>query len=225
MITVLVADAQPHIVHTLCTTLSERGYDVLIAQDDQTAEDLAAEGNLDAVVLDPGLSGAKGTEMIARLRTRTAVPVIALSANAEPSRMVEVLDAGADDYVAKPFDVEVLLARLRAVLRRATPQDLKDPIVTTADFTIDLGAKKVHRGGDEVHLTPVEWAIVEILVRNSGRLVSQKELLRDVWGPSRTEETQYLRVYMGQLRHKLETQPSRPRHFITVPGLGCRFEL
>lgn len=225
MITILLVDGEPRTARALRTKLIARGYEVLTAQDNQTAVELAAERDPDVVVLDPGPASAKCTKAIAGLRTRTTAPIIVVSAIDAPARKVELLDAGADDYVTKPFDMEELLARLRAVVRRATPQALKDPVVKTAAFTIDLRAKKVHRGDTEVHLTPYEWNVVEILVRNSGKLVLQKQLLHDVWGPSRTGETQYLRVYLAQLRRKLEPDPSRPRYFITEPGLGHRFEL
>jgi two-component system KDP operon response regulator KdpE len=152
------------------------------------------------------------------------MPIVVLSARTESSRKVEALDAGADDYVTKPFGMDELLARLRAAVRRSMKQAVDDPIVKTAAFVIDLAAKKVHRDGTEVHLTPTEWGLLEILARNRGRLVSQKQLLQEVWGPSYSAESQYLRVYMAQLRRKLEPVPSRPRHLITEPGMGYRFE-
>jgi two-component system KDP operon response regulator KdpE len=225
MITVLLVDGEPRTARALRTKLTARGYHVLTAQDNQSAVNLATEHDPDVVVIDPGPARAEGAKVVTGLRTRTTAPIVVVSAIDAPAHKVRVLDAGADDYVTKPFNMQELLARLRAVVRRATPQALKDPVITTAAFTIDLGAKKVHRDGVEVHLTPNEWNVVEILVRNSGRLVPQKQLLHDVWGPSRTGETQYLRVYLAQVRRKLEPDPSRPRYFITEPGLGHRFEL
>ena len=139
------------------------------------------------------------------------------------SDKVAALDAGADDYVTKPFGMDELLARLRAALRRATPAE-EDATIETEHFTVDLAAKRVTAGGDEVRLTPTEWHIVEVLVRNRGKLVTQRQLLKEVWGPKYEDETNYLRVYMAQLRHKLEPESSQPRYFITEPGMGYRFE-
>jgi two-component system KDP operon response regulator KdpE len=135
---------------------------------------------------------------------------------------VAALDAGADDYVTKPFGMDELLARLRAALRRAVPTDAR-PVVRTADFTVDLMAMLVHRGGEQVHLTPTEWRLLEVLVRNEGKLVAQRRLLQDVWGPAYEKETNYLRVYLAQLRRKLEPNPAQPRYFITEAGVGYRF--
>ncbi len=153
-------------------------------------------------------------------------PILVLSARHSSDEKVEALDAGADDYVTKPFGMDELLARLRAAVRRAEPTGggEDDVIVETEEFTVDLAAKKVNRGGRDVRLTPTEWHLLEVLVRNSGRLVSQKQLLQEVWGPSYGTETNYLRVYMAQLRRKLEADPSHPKHFVTEPGMGYRFE-
>jgi two-component system KDP operon response regulator KdpE len=154
------------------------------------------------------------------------VPVIVLSARHTSDEKVEALDAGADDYVTKPFGMDELLARLRAAVRRAQPAGPEDDVSTveTGSFTVDLAAKKVNRDGADVRLTPTEWHLLEVLVRNTGRLVSQKQLLQEVWGPAYGTEANYLRVYMAQLRRKLETDPSHPRHFVTEPGMGYRFE-
>jgi len=155
------------------------------------------------------------------------VPILVLSARHTSDEKVEALDAGADDYVTKPFGMDELLARLRAAVRRAEPVGAGDDDVTTVEteeFTVDLAAKKVNRGGKDVRLTPTEWHLLEVLVRNTGRLVSQKQLLQEVWGPSYGTETNYLRVYMAQLRRKLESDPSHPRHFITEAGMGYRSE-
>ncbi len=178
------------------------------------------------VVLDLGLPDMDGVEVIRGLRGWTRVPILVLSARHSSDEKVEALDAGADDYVTKPFGMDELLARLRAAVRRAepVPGGEDDVIVDTAEFTVDLAAKKVNRGGKDVRLTPTEWHLLEVLVRNTGRLVSQKQLLQEVWGPSYGTETNYLRVYMAQLRRKLETDPAHPRHFITEPGMGYRFE-
>jgi two-component system KDP operon response regulator KdpE len=161
--------------------------------------------------------------VIRGLRGWSRVPIVVLSVrDAEPDK-VAALDAGADDYVTKPFGMDELLARLRAALRRATPAE-EAPVVETADFSIDLGAKRVLRDGTEVRLTPTEWHLVEVLVRNPGKLVSQQQLLHEVWGPEYHDETAYLRVHMANVRRKLEPEPSRPRHFLTEPGMGYRFE-
>jgi two-component system KDP operon response regulator KdpE len=226
MTTVLVVDDEPQIVRALRINLTARGYDVLTAHDGATALARAAEGRPDVVVLDLGLPDIDGTEVIAGVRGWSSVPIIVLSARSDSSDKVEALDAGADDYVTKPFGMDELLARLRAAVRRsaAVPDD-EEAVVTTASFAVDLAAKKVRRDGAEVHLTPTEWGLLEILVRNRGRLVAQKQLLLEVWGPSYARETHYLRVYLAQLRRKLEPEPSRPRHLLTEPGMGYRFEL
>lgn len=224
MVTVLVVDDEPRTVGRLKKALAANGHEVLVAVDEQTALDIAASGRPDVVVVDPRLSTSGPTELVAGLRERTPVPMIVLSPHAQPRRKVGVLDAGADDYVTKPFDLNELLARLRAFVRRSTSDANKDPVIVAKAFTVDLAAKKVHRHGAEVHLTPIEWAVLEVLVRNGGRLVSHRTLLHEVWGPSRTGELQYLRVYLAQLRRKLEDDPSRPQHLITEPRLGHRFE-
>jgi two-component system, OmpR family, KDP operon response regulator KdpE len=177
------------------------------------------------VILDLGLPGIDGVEVIRGLRTWTAVPIIVLSAREQESEKVDALDAGADDFVTKPFGMGELLARVRASERRAVTPDAEEAVVRTKAFTVDLAAKKVI-GGDEtaVRLTPTEWHLVEILVRHPGKLVSQRQLLQEVWGPRYEEETNYLRVYMAQIRRKLEPEPARPRYFITEPGMGYRFE-
>ena len=179
----------------------------------------------DVVIVDLGLPGIDGVDVIRGLRTWTAVPIIVLSAREQESEKVDALDAGADDYVTKPFGMGELLARVRASERRAVTPDAEEAVVRTKAFTVDLAAKKVI-GGDEaaVRLTPTEWHLVEILVRHPGKLVSQRQLLQEVWGPRYEEETNYLRVYMAQIRRKLEPEPARPRYFITEPGMGYRFE-
>jgi len=223
---VLVVDDEPQIVRALRINLSARGYEVLTAPDGATALRLAADGKPDVVVLDLGLPDMDGTDVIAGLRGWTSLPIIVLSARTDSADKVDALDAGADDYVTKPFGMDELLARLRAAVRRsaaAGPED--EPIVQTASFTVDLAAKRVLRDGTEVHLTPTEWGLLEVLARNAGKLVAQKQLLRDVWGPAYEKETHYLRVYLAQLRRKLEPEPARPRHLLTEPGMGYRFEL
>ncbi|MBP2338567.1 response regulator [Saccharothrix coeruleofusca] len=222
---VLVVDDEPQIVRALRINLSARGYQVLTAPDGTAALKAAAEGKPDVVVLDLGLPDVDGTEVIAGLRGWTSVPIIVLSARTDSTDKVEALDAGADDYVTKPFGMDELLARLRAAVRRAAVSaEGEEAVVRTASFTVDLAAKKVHRDGAEVHLTPTEWGLLETLARNRGKLVGQKQLLQEVWGPAYAKETHYLRVYLAQLRRKLEPEPSRPRHLVTEPGMGYRFE-
>ena len=219
-----MVDDEPQIVRALRINLSARGYSVLTAHDGTTALKVAAEGKPDVVVLDLGLPDVDGTEVIAGLRGWTTVPIIVLSARVDSADKVQALDAGADDYVTKPFGMDELLARLRAAVRRSAVVEGEDAVVETASFTVDLAAKKVRRAGVEVHLTPTEWGLLEILARNRGRLVAQKQLLQEVWGPAYAKETHYLRVYLAQLRRKLEPEPANPRHLVTEPGMGYRFE-
>ncbi|MFG1642036.1 response regulator [Amycolatopsis sp. NPDC049252] len=224
--TVLVVDDEPQIVRALRINLNARGYKVITAHDGTAALKAVAETKPDVVVLDLGLPDLDGTEVIAGLRGWTTVPIIVLSARGDSADKVQALDAGADDYVTKPFGMDELLARLRAAVRRSAVAgaDDVDAVVDTESFSIDLAAKKVRRDGHEVHLTKTEWGVLELLVRNRGRLVAQKQLLHEVWGPSYETESHYLRVYLAQLRRKLEPEPSRPRHLLTEPGMGYRFE-
>ncbi|MFG3259940.1 response regulator [Streptomyces sp. NPDC048172] len=224
---VLVVDDEPQIVRALVINLKARKYEVDAAPDGATALRLAADRHPDVVVLDLGLPDMDGVDVIRGIRGWTRVPILVLSARQTSDEKVEALDAGADDYVTKPFGMDELLARLRAAVRRAEPAagSAEDSgVIETPDFSVDLAAKKVHRDGRDVRLTPTEWHLLEVLVRNTGRLVSQKQLLKEVWGPSYGTETNYLRVYMAQLRRKLESDPSHPRHFVTEPGMGYRFE-
>ncbi|MFJ5232033.1 response regulator [Kitasatospora sp. NPDC088391] len=225
MTRVLVVDDEPQIVRALVINLKARKYEVDSAHDGAGALELAAARHPDVVVLDLGLPDMDGVEVIRGLRGWTRVPIIVLSARHASDEKVEALDAGADDYVTKPFGMDELLARMRAAVRRAEPVTAEgEPVVTTDSFTVDLAAKKVARDGADIRLTPTEWHLLEVLVRNSGRLVSQTQLLQEVWGPAYRKETNYLRVYLAQLRRKLEADPSHPRHFVTEPGMGYRFE-
>lgn len=221
---VLVVDDEPQIRRALGTNLRARGYDVVLAATGEEALTLAAERHPDVVILDLGLPGIDGIEVVRGLRGWATMPIVVLSVREGEADKVAALDAGADDYVTKPFGMNELLARLRAALRRAAPAEEQAVIVTDA-FTIDLAAKRVTRDGAEVHLTPTEWHLVEMLVRHQGKLVSQRQLLQEVWGPQYETETNYLRVYLAQVRRKLEPDPSQPRYFITEPGMGYRFEL
>lgn len=225
MTRVLVIDDEPQILRALRINLSVRGYEVVTASGGAAALRAAAERPPDVIVLDLGLPDMDGIEVLAGLRGWCSAPVIVLSARTDSTEKVAALDAGADDYVTKPFGMDEFLARLRAAVRRgAAAVDTADPQVVTDSFTVDLAAKKVTRAGADVHLTPTEWGMLEMLVRNRGKLVGQKELLREVWGPAYETETHYLRVYLAQLRRKLEDDPSNPRHLITEAGMGYRFE-
>jgi two-component system KDP operon response regulator KdpE len=221
---VLVVDDDRALARALAINLTARSYEVEVAL--TGADALAAAGRRlpDAVVLDLGLPDMDGVEVLAGLRGWTSVPVLVLSARGEQAEKVAALDAGADDYVTKPFGMEELLARLRAAVRRAAPVVEDLPVVVTPDFTVDLAARRVATAAGEVRLTPTEWHLLEVLVRHPGRMVSQRQLLHEVWGPAYEKESHYLRVYLAQLRRKLEPDPSHPVHLLTEPGMGYRFE-
>jgi two-component system KDP operon response regulator KdpE len=224
---VLVVDDEPSILRALRINLTARKYEVSTAIDGASGLAAVARDRPDVMILDLGLPDMDGTDVIQGVRGWTATPIIVLSAWGQESQKVAALDAGADDYVTKPFGMDELLARLRAAVRRASPAP-DEPVITTADFTVDLAAKRVTRssasdGDGDVRLTPTEWQVLEILVRNHDRLVTQRQLLQEVWGPSYETESNYLRVYVAQLRRKLEPEPSRPRYLLTEPGMGYRF--
>ena len=219
---ILVVDDEPQLLRALGTNLKARGYDVELAPTGEAALTLAARKHPDLVILDLGLPGIDGVEVIEGLRGWTSVPIIVLSVRETESAKVAALDAGADDFVTKPFGMDELLARMRAALRRAAPGE-EEAVVETGHFAVDLAAKRVTRASSEVRLTPTEWHIVEMLVRNPGKLVTQRQLLQSVWGPQYEKETNYLRVYLAQIRKKLEPDPARPRYFITEAGMGYRF--
>ena len=223
MTRVLVVDDEPSILRALRINLTARHYEVTTAADGASGLAAAARDRPDVIIVDLGLPDMDGTEIIHGVRGWASTPIIVLSAWGQESQKVAALDAGADDYVTKPFGMDELLARLRAAVRRATPAP-DQPVITTPDFTVDLAAKQVTRSdSDTVRLTPTEWQILEILVRNTGKLVTQRQLLQEVWGPAYETEGNYLRVYMAQLRRKLEPEPSQPRYLLTAPGMGYRF--
>ncbi|CAL9415053.1 Transcriptional regulatory protein KdpE [Actinosynnema sp. ALI-1.44] len=224
MSSVLVVDDDPVVLRSLRITLAAHGFAVLTASDGTSAVEVFAGGGPDVVVLDLGLPDLDGIAVIRALRERSTVPIVVLSARVDSADKVAALDAGADDYVTKPFEVGEFLARIRAAVRRAGPRPVGEPPVRAASFTVDFGAKRIHRGDGEVHLTPTEWALLEVLVRAGGEPVAGRELLRRVWGAGHEDAGHYLRVYLTQLRRKLEPEPSRPRHLITEPGRGYRFE-
>ncbi|MFJ3956082.1 response regulator [Arthrobacter sp. NPDC090010] len=223
MTKVLVVEDEPGIARALQLNFKVHGYQSVLAHNDAMARRLAADERPDVVILDLGLPDGDGIEFLRWLRQWSELPVIVLSARHGSHDKVAALDAGADDYVTKPFGIEELMARLRAATRRSSARS-ESPQVQGADFTVDLAARRVTRDGAEVRLTPTEWSILEILVRNQGRLVSQQQLLMQVWGPAYAKETQYLRVYLNQLRRKLEKDPATPRHLITEAGMGYRFD-
>ncbi|WP_329267018.1 response regulator [Streptomyces sp. NBC_01451] len=226
MTRVLVVEDDPQLVRALVINLQARQYGVDAAPDGTTALRLAATRQPDVVMLDLGLPDMDGVDVIRALRGWTRVPILVLSARQASDEKVAALDAGADDYITKPFSMDELLARLRAAVRRTEDAPLvpEASLVETDEFTVDLLAKKVVRSGRDVRLTPTEWHLLEILITNPGRLVSQRYLLQEVWGVTNGNKTNYLRVYMAQLRRKLEKDPSHPRYLITEPGMGYRYE-
>jgi two-component system, OmpR family, KDP operon response regulator KdpE len=223
MTTILVVEDEPQLRQALSINLRARRYDVQAVPDGRSALHAAGIAPVDLVILDLGLPDMDGVDVVRGLRGWNTVPIIVLSARDAQTAKVAALDAGADDYVTKPFSMEELLARIRAALRRAMPAT-DTPVIRTASFTVDLAARRAVRDGEEVRLTPTEWHLLEILVRNPGKLVPQRLLLKQVWGPAYETETNYLRVYMSQLRRKLEPDPSRPRHLLTEAGVGYRFQ-
>ena len=220
---VLVVDDDGPMRRALEINLEARGFEVRLAATGEDALAVAAREHPDVVLLDLGLPGISGLDVIAGLRGWTRIPIIVVSARDAEHDKVAALDAGADDYVSKPFGMDELLARLRAALRRARPDEAEESVVTADDLVIDLADKRLRRDGAELHLTPTEWRLLEVLVRNRGRLVTQRRLLQDVWGPEYEHETNYLRVHVGNQRRKIEPDPSRPRYLLTEPGMGYRF--
>ncbi len=222
MTRVLVIDDEGSILRALRINLTARKYEVVTAADGTSGLAAMARVRPDVLILDLGLPDMDGADVIKGIRGWTSTPIIVLSAAGQESTKVAALDAGADDYITKPFGMGELLARLRAAVRRASPAP-DEPVVGTTDFTVDLAAKRVARDGTDVQLTPTEWGLLEVLVRNRGRLVTQRQLLQEVWGEQYQTEGNYLRVYMAHLRRKLEPDPSRPRYLVTEPGMGYRF--
>ncbi|MGN6302198.1 MAG: response regulator [Angustibacter sp.] len=223
MSVVLVVDDEPHLVRTLAINLRARDHRVETAGDGRSALQAFHEQPPDLVVLDLGLPDLDGVEVLRRIREVSDVPVIVLSARTESTDKVEALDLGADDYVTKPFGMEELLARVRVALRRrAEGDEPSQPAFETRRFRLDFAERRAVVDGAEVRLTPTEWRLLEVLARRPGRLVTQRELLREVWGPAYGRESNYLRVYANQLRRKLEADPARPRHLVTEPGQGYR---
>jgi two-component system, OmpR family, KDP operon response regulator KdpE len=224
MTRVLVVDDEPQIVRALQINLKARRYEVHVAGSGTAALKVAAQHPPDLVILDLGLPDLDGIEVIRGLRGWMEAPILVLSGRTDSTDKVEALDAGADDYLTKPFGIDELLARMRAVLRRSN-QAQDQPVVAFGVAQVDLSAKRVTlAGGEEVRLTPTEWHLLEVLVRHPGKLMSQRQLLTEVWGPGYENASGNLRFYMGQLRRKLEADPARPVHLLTEPGMGYRFE-
>jgi len=226
MTRILCIEDEPTLLRTLGANLRARGYDIDLTNTGEKGIEVASAKKPDIVIVDLGLPGMSGLEVIRSLRQWTQIPIIVLSARDTEFDKIAALDAGADDYVSKPFGMGELLARLRAALRRSAPAD-ETPVVVTPDFDIDLRrrsvTKRMNGEATDVKLTPTEWGVVEVLVRNAGRLVTGRELLRAVWGPQYGDETNYLRVHMTHIRRKLEPQPAVPRYFLTEAGMGYRF--
>lgn len=223
MTTVLVVDDDPQLLRALRINLRARGMDVVTAATGAEALARAADCSPDLIVLDLGLPDFDGVQVLHGLHGWSRVPVIVLSARADSTDKVSALDAGADDYVTKPFAMDEFFARVRAALRRGSGTTPGTAAIITPAFTIDLNTTTVTRRGKVLRLTPTEWGILEILVRNPKKLISQQEILRAVWGPGYEKETHYLRIYMAQLRRKLEDDTAAPRHLLTEPGRGYRF--
>lgn len=220
----LIADDDPQLVRALRITLAAHGYDVVAAADGRSAVTLAAQEHPDIVLLDLGMPRLNGIEVIQALRGWTTVPIIVISGRTGSADKVDALDAGADDYVTKPFQVDELLARLRALSRRSAPS-ADESTVAFGDVVVDLSTRAVTREGARVHLTPTEWRMLEHLSRHPGALVTRQDLLKEIWGSEQVSDSGYLRLYMSQLRKKLEREPSAPAHLLTESGMGYRLVL
>lgn len=222
----LIADDDPQLVRALRITLAAHGYDVIAASDGAEAVTLAAQSHPDIILLDLGMPRLDGMEVIHALRGWTRAPIIVVSGRTGSADKIDALDAGADDFVTKPFQVDELLARLRALARRATAAgEATESVVRFGDVVVDLAATLVTRAGEPVHLTPTEWRMLEHLCRHPGALVTRLELLREIWGSDQVTDSGYLRLYMSQLRKKLEREPGRPEHLLTEAGMGYRLVL
>jgi two-component system KDP operon response regulator KdpE len=218
---ILVVDDEPQIVRALKVILRGAGYSTDQAESKEEALNAVAVHPPDAMVLDLVLPDGSGVDVCTEVRSWTSLPIIVLSAVGDEREKVRALDAGADDYITKPFGTDELLARLRAALRRVS-EDGGEPAIDLGDLVIDLAARTVTRNGEEVHLTPIEFSLLRVLALHRGKLVTHRQLLHEVWGPGYEEETHYLRVHVAHIRSKIEPAPSRPRHLITEPGIGYR---
>lgn len=223
---VLVIEDEPQMRRFLRALLESHGYRHLEAATAQEGIALVTAHSPDLLLLDLGLPDADGLDVTARVREWSAVPIVVLSARGQEQDKIRALDAGADDYVTKPFGAGELLARMRVALRHAArpAQDAPSPVLALGELRVDLARREVRRGGEEIHLTPIEYKLLAVLVKNAGKVVTHRQLLKEVWGPNQVGQTHYLRVYMAQLRHKLERDPARPRYFTTEPGVGYRLK-
>jgi two-component system KDP operon response regulator KdpE len=221
---ILVVDDEPQIRRAMTLNLKARGYDLVEAATGERALQAAATENPDLILLDLGLPNMSGIDVIHGVRGWSPVPIIVLTVRDDERSKVAALDAGADDYVTKPFAINELLARIRAVLRRVPDNEPAPAVVTTEAFRLDLAGRRARANGNDVHLTPTEWAMVEFLVRHPERLVTRRQLVNAVWGPNYEPDANLLRVHLTHIRRKLEPDPSRPRHFVTEAGMGYRFE-
>jgi two-component system KDP operon response regulator KdpE len=223
---ILIIEDEAQIRRFLRGSLAGHGYDLLEATSGQQGLEQAAQQHPDCIILDLGLPDLDGIEVLRRIRGWSVVPIIILTARGQEQDKIALLDAGADDYLTKPFGVGELMARIRAALRRTTgAQTAEQPVVEIGDLRLDLARRQIFRGGEQVHLTPIEYRLLATLVRNAGRVVTQRQLLQEVWGPEYVDSAHYLRIYMQHLRHKLEADPARPRHLITEPGVGYRLRV
>lgn len=222
---VLVADDDAQLARALAITLGARGYDVVVARDGRAAVDAVITERPDIVMLDLGMPRLDGIAVLEAIRGWAAVPVLVLSGRTDAADKVEALDAGADDYVTKPFQMDELLARLRALGRRAIPPSETTPVVRIGDLVVDLVAKQVATpSGPPIRLTPTEWRLLEVFLANPGTLLTREMLLSQVWGPRHGSDSGYLRLFVAQLRRKLEPDPGNPRYFVTEAGMGYRFD-
>jgi two-component system, OmpR family, KDP operon response regulator KdpE len=224
-IRILIVDDEPQIRRFLRTTLSAHGYRVIEASCGREAMTLTATERPELMLLDLGLPDIEGLEVIHRLREWSAVPIIVVSVRGQEAKKIEALDSGADDYVTKPFGMGELLARIRAALRHRLQAEVDDPVFRSAGLTVDLTRRIVTVDGREVKLTPKEYDLLRVLVTHAGKVITHQHLLREVWGPGSVHETHYLRVYIGQLRQKLEPDPAQPRYILTEPGVGYRLRI
>lgn len=222
---ILIVDDEPQITRVLRTGLTTRGYEVRVAADGESAIDTFNDWHPDLVITDLSMPNMDGIELCGRLRLMSQLPIIVLSVKGEEKTKVEALDAGADDYVTKPFGIEELLARVRATLRRAPASSTEDPIVLEAgDFHLDFESRAVTVNGKDIHLTPKEFELLAHLIKHAGKVLTHRKLLTAIWGGNYAEQNEYLRVFIGQLRRKIEPDPATPRYILTEPWIGYRFD-
>ncbi len=221
---ILVVDDEPQITRVLRTVLSAHGYEVRIAHDGESALELMKDWRTDLLITDLAMPNIDGVELCRRVRSMSELPIIVLSVRNEDQTKVAALDAGADDYVTKPFSSDELMARVRAMLRRVSLPEAAQPIIETGDFRIDLERREVSVGGREVHLTPKEFDLLVFFAQHARKVITTRKLLAGVWGGNSTDQPEYARVFVAHLRKKLESDPEKPRYFLTEPWVGYRFE-